>query len=431
MKKLVYIALLMLPFAVAAQTKILEKSAKKAPSWLVSTGKDYFVSTNIAPSLSEAKELCLADIKKQIISAVAENIKASTAGSTSQTTQGQAIVEFLDKFDSKYETRSAILPFVNGISMSKVEDFYYQKLEDKPTGKITYTYSILYPFSSQELNSLITKFRKQDAEMEAKLNEQAALMDKVTTTEQIDRCISTLTPLLDYFFDDVRINKTKNTIKQFRKLYDYITPVMEEGSIKGTLRYSLMLDGRRISSSTKPTIKSNCATEIMAQTADDYVVTVIYNADGCLSSEENYIDVSYRFTGGSTKKRFYADMAVDPMKVSVIGQLSIKLGESTDSTTHKGVEVELQINNQGDSEAILEGLSFTIPELRNSVTVENQQIAVKPGISKVKVSSQESVTLNSNTATEFKLPVAKGSITILNPKDGAKSNISLANKYVL
>lgn len=428
MRKIIFTILAVLPLASTAQTKILETSAKKAPAWLVSTGSDHFVSTNVAPTIEEAKQLCIDDVKKQIISAVAENIKSSTAGSTSQTTQGQEIVEFLDKFDSKYETRSAVLPFVNGVSMSKVEDFFYQKLQDKNTGKITVTYSILYPFSSTELKSLISKFRKQDAEMEAKLNEQIALIGNIKTTEQIDRGISAMAPLIDYFFDDVRLNKAKQTLSQLQKLYSYVTIVLEQ-STRGSLQYSLLLDGNKITSSTKPTIKSNCATEIMHRTDADGIVTVTYDPDGCLHSEDNYIDISYRFTGGSSKAKFYPVMASEPLKVAVTGQLVIKLGEKIDSVTYKGLEVQFQLNNQSTSNVTLQALNFSIQELRNTVNIDAQQISIEPGVRQITVKSEDTFHLNHNAETEFKLPIAKGNITVRNSKDGSIGNVSIASKY--
>lgn len=422
-----------IPFTVNGQIKVLEKSAKKVPGWLVSTGNGYFVASNKASSLEAARELCLEDIKRQIISAVAENIKSTTSQHTTQVTGQNQIIDFNEEFMAKFETRSAVVPFINGISLSKAEDYYYEKTQDKSSGITSYSYSVLYPFSEGELRSLISKFNAQDREMEKILNQQIEKLDDINSTEDIDRGISNLTPLLDYFFDDVRIAKTEQTYQTYKKLYSYISLEMVSSS-PGNMVYAMMLNGRTITTGMKPAIRSNCAMSLSYSGVGDNMVKVTYDNGGCLDGEDNWVEVSYRLPYTALKRKLYPVMTNTPLRISATGQMIVKLGE-VDTLTNMvdGVKLEFQLNNLSSAAAEVRSISLKLKELGSTINESGLNIALANGISAINISSLNSYKLVELSTSKklYSLPFVNGSIDVVNQSTGAVQSIPIVVKYEL
>lgn len=136
-----------------AQFKVVEKSTKKAPAWYQQMVADYLIVSAHEPTLEEAQAACLQEVKKQIIQAVAQNITFSESSTMNQKLEGDEITEFVDIYSSNTDVKAATVPFVQGISLSKVEDYYWEKLQDKKTKEVYYNYSMKYPFTQLELKN--------------------------------------------------------------------------------------------------------------------------------------------------------------------------------------------------------------------------------------------------------------------------------------
>ena len=78
MKRLIWmIFITLLTAGVAAQTKVVERSAKKVPGWLNTAVEDYLVVSVTAGSLAEGQTKALTEITERIIQSVASNVTVS------------------------------------------------------------------------------------------------------------------------------------------------------------------------------------------------------------------------------------------------------------------------------------------------------------------------------------------------------------------
>lgn len=75
------------------------------------------------------------NIRKYIIDAVAQNVKSSSESTINQESVNSGIVNFLDSYTYTAQTQSANLPYLTGISESKIEEAYWEKREDKKQKK--------------------------------------------------------------------------------------------------------------------------------------------------------------------------------------------------------------------------------------------------------------------------------------------------------
>lgn len=85
MKRLIWmIFITLLTAGVAAQTKVVERSAKKVPGWLNTAVEDYLVVSVTAGSLAEGQTKALTEITERIIQSVASNVTVSKKNTLSE-----------------------------------------------------------------------------------------------------------------------------------------------------------------------------------------------------------------------------------------------------------------------------------------------------------------------------------------------------------
>ena len=306
-RKWYYILLLGLLFSggtiQAQQYKVIEKSAKKAPGWYETAEADYLIASADEKDIETARQRCLESIRKQMIQAIAQNIEFSEKTYTKQTTTDSKISEFVESYIAEGSNNAASVPFLKGISLSKVEGSYWEKRRDKKSNAISYSYTIRYPFPQSELRALVAEFEKRDREMENKLGELEAHLNEVVSVEDIEQSINQLRPVVEYFFDKTRREKANGLMQSYQKLTSYISV---EGDHAGGKSYSIyfLLQGRKITCATVPKLQSNCASQLKSSVNEDEVLITYDNSD-CLEDEENYIEAVFRIPGKILKHKFY------------------------------------------------------------------------------------------------------------------------------
>lgn len=371
---LLLLAVMALP--AAADSKVVERSAKKAPQWLGAPADGYLVVTVEAPSLAEAQRMAVNEITERIIQAVASNVVVEQRSSASETVTGGNVVSSDDTYARSSSIRSANFPFLSGISLSKAADIYWVKLQDKKTKVERYEYSVRYPFTRLELQTLQADFKKLDDEKMARLEELESTADALTAVEQIGAGLADLDGLAAYFFDAPRVARVKALRARYNDLYKSLALT---GSIvaPGRIECGVTLQGRPVSCGFTPTVKANCANNIGLIPRDGrYVIT--YQTADCLADEDNWIDVDVRVRGKSLAHRFVlADAAAGAgaaEKFSVVpcGTLSV-MADSIDAAGARvgALRVTLSLDNRGDTDFGVKALRVDLPGIATPLEVDD------------------------------------------------------------
>ena len=295
-----------------AQDKVKETSGKQ-PKWVNGLVKDYIISSGKGATSQEAQQKALAMVKENIVSAVAENVKSSSTLSKEETNFNNKVFNFLEKFASQVATQSAKVPFLQGISLSQVEEFYWEKLETSDR-KTYFNYYIKYPFPDGELSRLVFEYKLRDEDLTKQLNELLAQLDQVESVEKIEKNIGELQLLADYFMDG-RKDQASLGITRCNSMLNSIELVEQEGNL-GELKFTLRLGTKAISTVKKPVTKSECARIMSTINNQDYW-TVKYDFSNCYEDPENNILVKYRFGNNDVSKKFFFDIATNKANIFV------------------------------------------------------------------------------------------------------------------
>lgn len=411
---------------VFAQFKVVDKSTKKAPAWYQQMVADYLIVSAHEPTLEAAQEACLQEVKKQIIQAVAQNITFSESSTMNQKLEGEDITEFIDIYSSSTDVKAATVPFVQGISLSKVEDFYWEKLQNKKTKEVYYNYSMKYPFTQLELKKLVRDFEKRDKEYEKQLSELEGHLNNIQSLEDIQASITKIAPLKEYFFDNMRRQRVLALENSYRDLYDMIT--IQGNHIKmGEYICQLILKGNPISVSTMPRLKSNCASQLSAHSMGNEI-HILYNADDCLETEENAIEATFRIGGKPVSHKFYIDVAGQMMNVMPEGKVYLTAEAETDSTL-TNINIRITLNSKYSNSFTVQNVTLEIPGCANTLIKNNINIPFK-GIGSYILDVTAEGDWKRIPIKKYQIAFVKGSLEIRNDQTNEVERVIVNLPYV-
>lgn len=413
---------------VAAQTKVVEKSAKKVPEWLNTAAEGYLVVSVRANSLAEGQTKALTEITERIIQSVASNVTVSKKNILSEVNVNGSI-ESSDAFTQVSKIKSANLPFLKGISLSNAEEIYWEKVRDKATGKEHYDYSVKYPFSRSEQRKLIAEFEALDAEKVARYEALEQKISNIESVDEIGQAITELNTLSGYFFDDVRLSQVEGLTTRYKQLYDALSltgTFLENGKYQ----CQVLLDGNPVRVATKPKVTSNCAGQIGVRPADGMFV-ISYDAEDCLPEEENFLNISLVAGGKRLQhKAFLNEAGVGNTAFSVVPEGKLIL--TADSVAGRkifNINIRLTLNNRGGTPFGLKALELHVPEISAPIIFDDIDGVYKTkGIVQIKALAEGEFTAGEKKNSAFSF--VQGSVTFVNPQTGAVERTRLSLPYI-
>lgn len=432
MKRIIGLILItVLTLGAAAQTKVIEKSAKKAPEWLNTAVDDYLIVTVTANSLADAQTKALSEITERIIQAVANHVTVTTQNEISEININGNI-DSKDAFNRVSKMKSANLPFLKGISLTKVEDIYWLKIQHKTTKKEYYEYSVKYPFSRAEQNKLISDFETLDAEKVAEFEALEQKINEIESVEEIGSCITQLDALAEYFFDEVRLSQVKGLQKRYKQLYDAIT-ITGTFLEPGRYQCQILLEGNPVKVSTRPKVTSNCAGQLSIEPSDGMFI-ISYDAMDCLPEEENFLDILFRINGKKLNHKAYLAEAggAGTSTFSVVPEGKLILTADSIVTSHRklyNLNIRLTLNNRGGTAFGLKSIELHVPEISAPIIFDDiDGVYNTKGIIQIKALTKGEFTLLEKKKSA--LSFIQGSITLVNPQSEAIERIRLSLPYV-
>ncbi|MDR1004670.1 MAG: plethodontid receptivity factor PRF [Prevotellaceae bacterium] len=413
----------------SAQTKVLERSAKKPPAWLNTAVDGNLVVSVEAASLGEAQQKALTSVTEQIIQSVASHVSVTQTNVFSEVNRNGDI-DSRDAYDRLSKIRSANLPFLQGISLAKVTGVYWEKVRDKQTEREYYNYAILYPFPVAEQRRLQAAFEALDAEKVAQYKALERRITELDAVEEIKQVLAELEGLSAYFFDEVRISEVKALAERYRRLYDALslTGTFTDG---GSYRLQLLLNGNPIRTAATPRVTSNCASSLEIR-PDDGAFLIAFRTDDCLPEEENTLTMRLSIEGRRLERKVSLNQAAGAAQAptfSVVpeGRVMITTDSVADRTLYN-LHIRLTLNNRGGLPFGLKAMELHVPGLTVPVLFDDINAVYKSkGIIQVRATAEGKFAAHALKPSDH--PMVQGAVTVVNPQTGAVERIRLSLTY--
>lgn len=307
MKKQITLFLLLLVWtSLYAQHKVKEQSHKEKPTWVNGTVQGFLVVSATAPTIEEAKEKILVTLRDQVSRSVATQITSGSTLESQQHTDGDQI-RFDENMTSYVISKTTNIPFIKEISLTKAQDYYWEKLYNKQTKTYFYEYQIKYQLSSFELKRMVKEFNERESELSRRLDDYRTSVNGMQSVEEIDQTLNELKGFAaEFAADDSRRAQTNSLIGSYLDLYNHIL-VDEAEQGKGYLLIRLLIGERQIGCARKPVIRSNCATKFSVQPQGDGTFRVGFDDFNCYEDDENFLEVRFSIGDKSVFKKCFIE----------------------------------------------------------------------------------------------------------------------------
>ncbi len=296
--------------------KVIEKSTKEKPSWLYGIEKNYLIGEGTGSDYNEAKYNALQMVKEKIVTSVAQSISFEQNIKVNETRYKKAI-EFIEEYTSKTISKTGNRSYLQGISLSKATDYYWEKSRENRIEEISYF--IKYPFTQDDINLLIEEWESQEEELSKRLDTLKFNKNGHQTVESIIAEIEEL-QYLSGFFVDQRKATADISIKNLVNKLNAIQLIPEVDSL-GFFRYFLMLGEDSIKTMQKPKVNSNCA-DIKEIKANNQFGCIKYDYNDCEVENKNHLTISYSFEEWKLNHSSYFDVSVKKISIENTNDIS-------------------------------------------------------------------------------------------------------------
>ena len=323
-----------------SQERIIDKSGK-SPKWKNSTEKGFIIEVGKGASINDAKDKALAGVKESIVKSVAEQITSVTEENIRQTREGNSYL-IAGTYTSSIRSKTAQMPFITGVSESKVDSYYWEKLKDKKTGNVSFYYFVKYPFSDLELKGIIMDFEMQQKKEDLLLSD---IDEKIETANSLDelavnyREIKAILPQLE------GSNKMQGELIM-KRIQSQLKSVSfkELKSMPGSFAYILVYGNKELQVTLSPTLKSNCADNFKTTSSPESVL-VNYSYNGCFDNQSNKITLNYQIDDISIKQDFPIDITSGKVEFLVVNGFQL-FEESSDSIQNNSYRLSFELNSK-------------------------------------------------------------------------------------
>jgi hypothetical protein len=424
MKKLTYsMIMLFMSLMAFAQPRVLDKSGRK-PDWINGIAKDFIIVSGSGATINDAQNNALMLIKERIVSAVADNVKATSTMQTVETNTNKSVYSFFEKYSSEVKSQSGKVPYLQGISLSNANEFYWEKLNDKKTNKTYFDYHIKYPFPEFELKKLVSDFKFRDKELTDNLNRIEEEIESVSSIEKIESNLDELRALQDAFID-ARLDKVNTLLARYRDLYKAIE-LTEAENKPGLLKLTLRLGDRTISTVKKPTVTSECARiKGMKNNIADW--EILYDYENCYEDPENNVQVSFRFGNSTISKKFYFNVTANKAGIYVSETIQfIKLTEDPDNILTSNCLITTV--SKYDSPVLIQKITIEIKGIAPIILEDLNQGFSGKGNHPLKLTINSPIPKLVSSSAGKANPVLSGTIQFKNQSTGESTTYRIYNQ---
>ncbi|MCX7987131.1 MAG: hypothetical protein N2662_09355, partial [Bacteroidales bacterium] len=312
--------------------------------------KDYIIVSASGETAESAQSNALLRIKERIISSIAENIQTSSEYYRGEKSVN-GVTNFIENYETFTKTKAADIGFVKGISLSKAEEYYWEKVSED--GKIKYYYHIKYPFSERDLAKLVLDFEMADKQLTEEMNTIIDSIPYINRIEQITEYSRSLQTLSKAFID-TRKQKAELYINKLNEMLRSITiyPLEEKlGEIKYTLRYN----DKTIYTAATPRITSNCAKITDTRNEGEFWI-IRYNYSGCYDDPSNVITVVYPVSS-SLRKDFSFDINANKAEIMLRDEI-VLTAPNTNSDQLSQVQCNMVVYSKYNSPLTIEKVTL-------------------------------------------------------------------------
>lgn len=312
-------ALIVLILSACKTERVLQKSSTK-PSWVHGLQRNYIIVEGVGANQNEAKNKAFTALRDKIVSSVAVNVSSNSSIQINESTLNQ-INKYQESTAFETQINSDFLNALRGISLNKVEEFYWERIRYKKEKKEQVHYHIKYPFSDFDLNKLIREWEELDKNLSKELER---LQENIRSTNKLSELIGyqAQAERLEDVFNEPRKTRAALLKTEAENMLSRLEIEVEMHQL-GELILQARISGKAYDPGEMYTLKSNCI-RLLSQKYDQNLQHSIlhYDSDFCKSNTEVFT-IQLQFGKMLNQKEIELPHSEGTIRAMIIGDVRI------------------------------------------------------------------------------------------------------------
>jgi len=243
------------------QERILEKSKKNQPEWIYGIKPNSIIVTGRGSNHAEAHQKAFLQLKDTIMQSVAVRVSSVINMDVSENVANE-IYSYREKTTVNTKVSSDFLNTINGLSINKATDFYWEKVKNTSTKEQFVNYHIMYPFTDAELKKMVQDWELTDKQLTDDLKN---IKTELESTNKLEDILSIQARLksLEKVFGEPRKSQANYMLTDINNILSNLKLEILKGE-PGKFLVQLKSNGKFFTSFNKPIFESTCATILNA-----------------------------------------------------------------------------------------------------------------------------------------------------------------------
>lgn len=309
-------------FSSCKTEKLLESSKESRPNWVYGLENGYLIIEGVGQNHDEAKRKAYTALKEKIVESIAVNVSSNV-----KIDVNEQIVNDLSYYKENTTVSTNIssdfLMALKGVSLTKANDFYWEKIKDRKKKQNFIHYHVKYPFSSNDLNKLIGDWEQLDKQLTSDIQLIEQQSQKTKSVHELIMLQKQISQLEKVFNEPKKTQAALVKTRIDKMLGDL--KFEEKSHIPGQLILKIVSSNKSFIAEKDLQFESSCAKLIginYSEIDEHYIVS--YDADFCSHSSNESIEISSENNNEVLQFRTNILENKNLAKISLNGQ--IKLG---------------------------------------------------------------------------------------------------------
>tara|TARA_Y100000782_G_C10180406_1_gene263823 strand:+ start:530 stop:1870 length:1341 start_codon:yes stop_codon:yes gene_type:complete len=301
--------------------KIIESSLENRPNWVYGLEHNHLIVQGIGADHAEAKNKALVSVKEKIVESVAVNVSSTVQIDINEKTINE-ISQYQEITTIQTQISSDFMKALNGISLNKASEYYWEQIKNRETGEVYIAYHIKYPFTESELNNLVAEWQALDKELSLQIT---SIEKEAHATSDLKKLMGLYAQIskLETIFNEPKKTQAGIVKAELENLFNDLNFFTYEHT-QGELVVQVKGNGKTYYNIPSMDYKSDCAHLLDMEYHDDIKALVVhYDPEFCDPMKTPMVNLKMKINNQSIAKNFEISFDEDIARIALNGEIRL------------------------------------------------------------------------------------------------------------
>lgn len=308
-------------FTACKTEKVVRSSSKNPPSWLYGLAPDRIIVYGDGRNHNDAQQQAFGRLKESLVQAISVRVSSEISIQVSEKVAND-VFNYSEKTKVNTRIQSDFLNAINGLNLNKADDFYWEQIYNRKTKQTHVRYHVKYPFTTQQVNDLVTAWQQTDRLLNQEVDSLRLLVQNSSNVSDIVDVKNRAGSIANFSLEPRKSRASALEAQANALLNNAKLEILEHR--ESTFLARINSNGRHLEHFAAPILHSSCATltsSFYSEKEKGYWVS--YDASFCPALQPEEMRLEVKFNGKTLSAKVTAEPDATKPALSIIGNIEV------------------------------------------------------------------------------------------------------------